>query len=221
MNDLQIFSNPEFGNIRTHEVDGKVYFVGNDVAKALGYINPRKALGDHCKGVTKRDTLTGGGMQQLNFIPEGDLYRLISHSRLPAAEKFERWIFDEIMPTIRKTGGYAVSGAPNAELLAVISQTVTIAVAESIRQLVPILHGTVQDTAAECDDAWWDEPRPMPRKRRVIGGIICKLDNTLRKEVDEMICSDRYSYREIVEMLAENGIVVSQMSICRYARKFH
>ena len=81
-------------------------FCGSDVAKALGYSNPRKALADHCKGVTKRDTLTAGGIQSLSFLPEGDVYRLIAHSKLPGAEAFERWIFDEILPTIRKTGGY-------------------------------------------------------------------------------------------------------------------
>ena len=58
------------------------------------------------KGVLKRDTLTSGGMQSLSYIPEGDVYRLIVHSKLPAAEKFEHWLFDEVVPTIRKTGGY-------------------------------------------------------------------------------------------------------------------
>ena len=86
--------------------DGNVLFCGSDVAKALGYSNVRDALARHCKGVVKRDTLTAGGIQSLSFLPEGDVYRLIAHSKLPGAEAFERWIFDEILPTIRKTGGY-------------------------------------------------------------------------------------------------------------------
>ena len=106
MNSLQIFNSEEFGEIRTIEIDGKPYFVGTDVAKALGYSNPRKAIIDHCKGVTKRDTPTSSGIQSMSYINEGDLYRLIMKSKLPSAEKFESWVMDEVLPTIRKTGSY-------------------------------------------------------------------------------------------------------------------
>ena len=106
MNSLQIFNSEEFGEIRTIEIDGKPYFVGTDVAKALGYSNPRKAILDHCKGVTKRDTPTSSGIQSMSYINEGDLYRLIMKSKLPSAEKFESWVMDEVLPTIRKTGSY-------------------------------------------------------------------------------------------------------------------
>ena len=106
MNQMEIFKNPEFGSIRTFEQDGKVLFCGLDIVVALGYSNPRDALRRHCKGVVKRDTLTEGGPQQLSFIPEGDVYRLIVHSKLPSAERFERWVFDEVLPSIRKHGAY-------------------------------------------------------------------------------------------------------------------
>ena len=106
MNSLQIFNSEEFGEIRTIEIDGKPYFVGTDVAKALGYSNPRKAILDHCKGVTKRDTPTSSGVQLMSYINEGDLYRLIMKSKLPSAEKFESWVMDEVLPAIRKTGSY-------------------------------------------------------------------------------------------------------------------
>ena len=106
MNQMEIFKNPEFGSIRTFEQDGKVLFCGLYIAVALGYSNPRDALRRHCKGVVKRDTLTEGGPQQLSFIPEGDVYRLIVHSKLPSAERFERWVFDEVLPSIRKHGAY-------------------------------------------------------------------------------------------------------------------
>lgn len=106
MNSLQIFNSEEFGEIRTIEIDGKPYFVGTDVAKALGYSNPRKAILDHCKGVTKRDTPTSSGAQSMSYINEGDLYRLIMKSKLPSAEKFESWVMDEVLPAIRKTGSY-------------------------------------------------------------------------------------------------------------------
>lgn len=106
MNELQIFNSEEFGNIRTAEIDGKPYFVGTDVAKALGYNNPRDAVSRHCKGVVKRDTPTSSGIQSMSYINEGDLYRLIMKSKLPSAEKFESWVMDEVLPTIRKTGSY-------------------------------------------------------------------------------------------------------------------
>lgn len=106
MNELQIFNSGEFGEIRTIEIDGKPYFVGTDVAKALGYNNPRDAVSRHCKGVVKHDTPTSSGVQSMSYINEGDLYRLIMKSKLPSAEKFESWVMDEVFPTIRKTGSY-------------------------------------------------------------------------------------------------------------------
>lgn len=106
MNELQIFNNEEFGSVRTVEIDGKPYFVANDVAKALGYVETAKAIRTHCKGVSEMDIPTNGGIQTMKIIPEGDIYRLIIRSNLPAAERFETWVFDEVIPSIRKTGGY-------------------------------------------------------------------------------------------------------------------
>lgn len=103
------FNNKEFGCVRMIEDQGRLLFCGIDVAAALGYSNPRDALRRHCKGVVKHDTLTAGGLQSLSFIPEGDVYRLIVHSRLPGAERFEKWVFEEVLPAIRKTGGYMTS----------------------------------------------------------------------------------------------------------------
>lgn len=109
MNELQIFNSSEFGEIRTVTIDNEIWFVGADVAKALGYSNPRKAILDHCKGVTKRDTPTSSGIQSISYINEGDMYRLIIRSKLPSAEKFEDWVVNEVLPSIRKNGGY-ISG---------------------------------------------------------------------------------------------------------------
>ena len=106
MNNIQVFENEEFGNVRTTKINEKPYFVGTDVAKALGYSNPRDALSRHCKGVVKRDTLTSRGVQRLSYINEGDLYRLIIKSKLPSAEKFELWVFEEVLPSIRRNGAY-------------------------------------------------------------------------------------------------------------------
>ena len=104
MSEMQIFENTEFGTIRTLEENGKILFCGRDVAKILGYAKPENAISAHCKGTLKRGILTQGGEQTLNFIPEGDLYRLIVNSKLPSAEKFEHWVFEEVLPSIRKHG---------------------------------------------------------------------------------------------------------------------
>ncbi|MCC0633696.1 toxin Bro [Clostridioides sp. ZZV14-6154] len=109
MNNLQIFKNYNFGEIRTIEIDGKPYFVATDIAKALGYSNTRDAVKKHCKWVAKCDIphpQSNSKVLKVNIIPEGDMYRLISNSELPNAEKFESWVFDEVLPSIRKTGTY-------------------------------------------------------------------------------------------------------------------
>ena len=106
MNQMEIFKNPEFGSIRTFEQNGEVLFCGKDIAQALGYRRPADAIAAHCKGVCVLPTPSNGGIQQMKFIPEGDVYRLIVHSKLPSAERFERWVFDEVLPTIRQHGAY-------------------------------------------------------------------------------------------------------------------
>lgn len=107
--DVQVFTNDAFGTVRTIETDGTIFFCGRDVATALGYTNTSKALQDHCKGVPFRYPLrTNGGTQEVRFITEGDLYRLIASSKLPAAQAFESWVFDEVLPTIRRHGVYAI-----------------------------------------------------------------------------------------------------------------
>lgn len=105
-NSVQIFSNPEFGTIRTLDENGAILFCGADVAKALGYVRPKDAIATHCKGAVKRRTLTDGGAQEMSFIPEPDLYRLVFRSKLPTAEAFTDWVTSEVLPSIRKNGGY-------------------------------------------------------------------------------------------------------------------
>ena len=109
MNQMEIFKNPEFGSIRIIEEDGKYLLSGTDVAAALGYSNPRDAITRHCRYVVKRDVPHPQSPDRnisMTFIPEGDVYRLIVHSRLPSAERFEKWVFDEVLPGIRKHGAY-------------------------------------------------------------------------------------------------------------------
>jgi prophage antirepressor-like protein len=106
MNDLKIFKNSEFGELNILIKDGKEYFPATDCAKILGYKNPRKAILDHCKGSNEMVTPSKGGKQLKKHITESDLYRLIVKSKLPSAERFEKWIFEEVLPSIRKYGAY-------------------------------------------------------------------------------------------------------------------
>lgn len=117
MSNLQIFNNPEFGQVRMVEVEGKPYAVGSDIAKALEYAIPHKAVRDHCKGVLTWNVphpQSADKLQEVLIIPEGDIYRLIvkaaDQSKNPVikekAERFERWLFDEVLPSIRKHGAY-------------------------------------------------------------------------------------------------------------------
>ena len=110
MNDLQIFNNEEFGTIRSVMINGEPWFVGKDVAEALGYKNTRVALQDNVspkhKGVTKVTTF--GGEQDVVIINEPGLYSLVFGSNLPSATKFQDWVYEEVLPTLRKTGSYSL-----------------------------------------------------------------------------------------------------------------
>ena len=114
MNEIEIFKNDEFGEVRTIEKNGSVLFCGSDIAKALGYADTAKAIKQHSKedGWVVCPVIDNmGRAQQAKFITEGNVYRLIAHSKLPGAERFERWVFDEVLPSIRKHGAYMTSEA--------------------------------------------------------------------------------------------------------------
>ena len=108
MNDLTTFSNPEFGQVRTVEINGTPWLVGKDVAIALGYKNPQRAIRDHVdtedQGVTK--TVTPSGEQEMLIINESGLYSLILSSKMPKAKAFKHWVTSEVLPAIHKTGAY-------------------------------------------------------------------------------------------------------------------
>ncbi|UWD48795.1 BRO family protein [Clostridioides difficile] len=119
MNNLQIFEKMEFGQIRMAEIDNKPYFVGKDIAKSLGYKNTNDAILRHCKGVVKHEGFKINGIK-IALITEGDVYRLIVGSNLPNAEKFESWVFDEVLPSIRETGQYQLQQNVITELTGTI-----------------------------------------------------------------------------------------------------
>ena len=214
---LQVFNHEQFGDVRIIEEDGRVLFCGKDVAKALGYENPRDAIRRHCRGVVKRDGVskttnqhgvTTEQVTQMSFIPEGDLYRMITHSKLPAAERFEKWVFDEVLPTIRKTGGY---GQPvDMELLTqVIAQTVRITVAELLPYIAQSQRG------ASVPVRIMDRTSPAAFRRPT---IIQRMSAEQRDELTDMIFEGAYSYSAISRyFLDQYGIRISIATICGYA----
>lgn len=113
MNDLTIFENPEFGRIRGLKIEGEPWFVGKDIAAALGYSDTaqaiRKHIDDEDKGMV--EATTPGGKQNITIINESGLYSLMLKSKLPGAKKFKRWVTSEVLPSIHKTGAYSVPGA--------------------------------------------------------------------------------------------------------------
>lgn len=202
MNELKVFSSSEFGELGVMLIGGKEYFPATQCAKLLGYARPADAISAHCKGVCVLPTPSSGGVQNTKYIPEGDLYRLIIRSRLPAAERFERWVFDEVLPSIRKSGGYGI------DIEAVIAKTATAVVSEVVKQILPLLKAEPVIPVEQL----WEAPT---RRIRKDCSIISRLDYSLRNEIDEMLVSQQYTYEEIRQYLLEKGIRVSKSSLAR------
>ena len=153
MREVNVFNSEEFGDIRAIEIDNEPWFVGKDVATALGYSNARKAIGDHVheddKGVTKWDTL--GGKQDLTIINESGLYALIFGSKLESAKRFKHWVTSEVLPAIRKTGNYNIPMTIEEQLQIVAKGTLE--VKEEIKRVDNDLQNFKEDMpllALEC-----------------------------------------------------------------------
>ena len=128
MEGIKIFEREEFGAVRVVDVNGEPWFVASDVAKALGYANPAEAIQDHCKKVNKINhhskTLPPTPPVNILIIPESDVYRLVMRSNLPDAERFQDWVVEEVLPSIRKTGSYSMAPKTYAEALRALAAEV-------------------------------------------------------------------------------------------------
>lgn len=210
MNELKVFSSTDFGELGVMLIGGKEWFPATQCARILGYSDPFKAIKLHCnsEGWVNCPVLTNGGTQQVKYINEGNLYRLIVSSKLPQAEKFERWVFDEVLPSIRHSGGYI----GNVE--EIIAKTATAVATAVIKQIIPIL---------QLDGSPLDDFRTVqmatPRPRRKAMSKISRVDLEVRQTVDDMIRSDRYSYEDIKDYLGEHGVAVSCTAICNYRKR--
>lgn len=220
MNGLQIFQNSEFGELGVMEQAGKPYFPATACARILGYKDTTNAIKQHCRWVVKHHLphpQSPGKMIEMNFIPEGDLYRLIAHSKLPSAERFEVWVFDEVLPSIRQTGGYREPAGTMEQLIKQLAlTTAALTKVASIMAVSPVQE-------AECTASPVQEDVPPKRhyckhrKRRSQSKILW-LDKELREKVDEMILSGDYTYIKVAEYLRGVVFPTSISAIGRYAR---
>ena len=208
MNELKVFQNSEFGELGVLTIDGKEFFPATQCAKILGHENPARAIRKYCKGVTEMVTPTNGGNQATKFIPEGDLYSLIIRSKLPSAEKFERWVFDEVLPELRKNGSYG----NNFNLEEVIAKTATAVVSEVLKQIIP--------TADNPTEQSQNVPKRKAKKyKHTQPSKIETLKPELKTKVDDMIASGEFSCQQIANFIMNNcDMYISQMSANRYKR---
>jgi prophage antirepressor-like protein len=244
MNELQVFSNAEFGDLGILTIDGKEYFPATTCARILGYTNPHKAIIDHCKrdGVTKREGVSRTTNQHgvtteqkvsINYITEGNLYRLITHSKLPAAERFESWIFDEVVPTIRKTGSYTTHAATDAlpldKVMEIVQMTATAIMTEFVKQVTPVITEAVTQAAMQVASQNYVSDMPCcqtqvepdrPKKKAGSIPLLYRLPEDVRLQLFDMLVTNEYSVQYILDWLQrEHNLTVSNNTIYRQRRK--
>ena len=210
MSDLQIFHHDDFGQIRTTMIEEEPWFVGKDVAEALGYTNPRKAIIDHVddddKGVTNRDTL--GGTQQMTILNESGLYSLIFGSRLESAKRFKRWVTSEVLPSIRKTGSYST----NSTQLDYLQAAKLIASCKPDR--LPFVLSLLKSAGFVLPEPQHTDVSSVVATRGI--PFYSRPDVTLNTEIASLMAANRVSLRELSR---RTGIPVSSLNY--YARGLH
>lgn len=239
MNEMQVFQNSEFGELGVLEVNGKPYFPATACAKTLGYKRPADAITAHCKGSVKYRVLTNGGEQELKFIPEGDLYRLIvkaadqsaSETIREKAERFEKWVFDEVLPSIRKTGNYSQPGAQTVTVeqmvqLATAMATIVTAMENIVTHLTQLSEQPPAMTAA-----WRANYHPGPRKKVVAtppGNGILRMEtfppdvlSAVNSMMEQMVEEQTLNFSEIARYCNKMGCTISNPSVRRYYDKYY
>lgn len=202
MNNIKIFENPEFGSIRTVEVKNEPWFVGKDVAEILGYSNPRKAILDHVKenhkmdGVTIRDSI--GREQSPVVIDEAGVYSLVMRSKLPKAEEFQEWVTSEVLPAIRKTGGY-------------INGSEAMSDEEIMAKALMVAQKTIEANKERINKLEGDTERMKPKE--IFADAVAASDNTiLIGDLAKMIKQNGHpiGQKRLFEWLRENGYLIKR-----------
>ena len=199
MQQVMLFENKEFGEIRTLMIDGQPYFVGKDVAEILGYSNTKDAIIVHVDEDDRRiiqkseNTTFEIPNRGLTIINESGLYSLILSSKLDTAKKFKRWVTSEVLPSIRQTGNYISGTSP---------YSIEDIVRETICQVVPIIIQELEDRT---------EREKQAEKE------IEKLEIKVRRKIERLIYTGNHSYSSIAKILAMDGIEISPATVCFYA----
>lgn len=200
MNELKIFENPAFGKVRVVERGGEPWFVGKDVAAALGYSQTTKAVREHVKdshkGVSEIDT--PGGKQQLTVIDEAGLYSLVMRSKLPQAEEFQEWVTAEVLPAIRKTGGYIAGSEKMSD-------------AELMAKAVLIAQATIKERDARIAELESDTQRMKPKE--IFADAVSASDQTiLIGDLAKLIKQNGHDIgqKRMFEWLRNNGYLIKR-----------
>ncbi|MCM1212938.1 MAG: Bro-N domain-containing protein [Lachnospiraceae bacterium] len=218
MNELRVFENQEFGRIRSVTVNDEPWFVGKDVAMALGYRDTKNALKSHVDSEDKKGgwrITTPSGDQNMTIINESGVYALIFGSRLPSAKKFKHWVTSEVLPSIRKTGSYG-----QFDVATLITQTAVAVCTELVRQLTPVLQGMVAARPAPVVMAGSAELETENYKTG------CKLETfpeDIRLQVDQMfdqmLEQQALNFSMIARYCTMNGFPISQPSVKVYYQR--
>lgn len=205
MNELKIYENPEFGKVRTMEINGEPYFVAKDVAEILGYAKPENALTTH---VDKDDTLKQGVIDSLGraqnttLINESGLYSLIFSSKISKAKQFKRWVTHEVLPSIRKTGSYSTLQAPVSDLDS-LSRRIDVLEKEALLRRVDALE-TAYKNADDFDNKCCRAVEQVPA--HIIAALNCMIDSG-------------YTVGYMLDFLEDNHIWLSNRGLKEYIRK--
>lgn len=200
MNELQIFKNEEFGEIRTIEVKNEPWFVGKDVAEILGYSNTRDALAKHVDSEDKADVAIHDGRQNryMSVINESGLYSLVLSSKLPTAKKFKRWVTSEALPTIRKTGGY-------------INGSEAMSDSEIMAKALLVAQKTIEANKEKINQLMSDNERMKPKA--LFADAVANSDGTiLIGELAKLIKQNGYDIgqKRLFAWMRENGYLIKQ-----------
>ena len=195
MNELQIFQNKEFGEVRSLVINNEPWFVGKDVAEALGYKNSKNAVPTHVDEEDKLSTQIEytGQKRNVTVINESGLYSLILSSKLPNAKKFKRWVTSEVLPTLRKTGSYTKVPTDPRELL-----MLTIKAHEQTAQRVDVLEEKVssleKSTTIDSSQQYTLEKIPKATVIRTLGGIDSRAYQLINRKIFSNIWRDYKNY---------------------------
>ena len=225
MNEIKVFSHKELGGVRVLEINGQPWFIGKDVANILGYENGSRDIKRHVDEEDRRTEMlpqyqNGTLVSKALIINESGLYSLILSSKLPKAREFKRWVTSEVLPSIRKTGGY-VAGNETDYIIKAATQATMQTVME---QLPMIISQTVQSTLAGVliNSEHNKTVAEKPKKRRInYHGKIDHLPTDLRNEIMLMIYQKKYTYLKVSNYLKDKGYDINQSSVFRYVKRYH